>query len=437
MKRSSWYLNLILCFFVLIFLFGLFPDDYMGSAQEQIDPDLLVFINSIRAIDNHCHYSASPDPKTLESKPSDPLGKSPAFFDARQREDNPRWIQAWHGLYGYAEHDFDEAHIRELFRKKLSLMREKGADYPGWIMDQIGIDVALINSPQLGSGQVGRKFRWVPLADGFLLPFEFNDPTGNVQRRRKEIGIGKLPPSLTEYLDQIVTAQLARWQHDGAIAIKFQIAYYRSLDFANPRENDAKAVYERYVGGGFPSSAEYKLLQDFLFRYVARQAGHLGLSVHIHTGEGGGPLFGTTGSNPLLLEPVLNDYGLQETIYVLVHGGFPFDRTVSSLIKKPNVYADISGQTFFRSRNELSETIQPWLETFPEKVMFGTDAFDLSPLRGWEEMAWIATKTGREALALALTRMISTGEVTKERAKKIALMVMRENALRVYRLDTR
>jgi uncharacterized protein len=159
----------------------------------------------------------------------------------------------------------------------------------------------------------------------------------------------------------------------------------------------------------------------------------LGLRVHIHTGEGGGPLFGTAGSNPLLLESVLNDYSLQETVFVLVHGGFPFDRTVSSLIKKPNVFTDISGQTFFRSRNELSDTIQPWLETFPEKVMFGTDAFGLSPLRSWEEMAWISTTTGREALALALTRMIRTNEVTRERAKKIALLVMRENALRLYR----
>jgi Amidohydrolase len=176
-----------------------------------------------------------------------------------------------------------------------------------------------------------------------------------------------------------VKRQLQQWKSNGALAIKFQLAYYRSLDFANVKENDANAIYDRYVQNGVPPTAEYKVLQDFLFRYVAREAGRQGLVLHIHTGEGGGPSFATAGSNPLLLESVLNDYTLRGTMFVLVHAGYPFDRVVSSMIKKPNVYTDISGQTFFRSANGLSETLQPWLESFPEKVMFGTDAFDLSP----------------------------------------------------------
>lgn len=123
---------------------------------------------------------------------------------------------------------------------------------------------------------------------------------------------------------------------------------------------------------------------------------------------------------------------LRGTIFVLLHGKYPFDRTIYSLIKKPNVYADFSGRGFFLSRIDLSETLRPWLETLPEKVMVGTDAFRLTPLRSWEEMAWISTKTGREALALSLTGMLKDGEVTRERAKKIALMVMRENTFTLY-----
>jgi len=117
-----------------------------------------------------------------------------------------------------------------------------------------------------------------------------------------------------------------------------------------------------------------------------------------------------------------------------VHGGFPFDRAVTSLIQKPNVYADISGQTFFRSRHDLSETLRLWLWAFPEKVLFGTDAFTMSPLRGWEEMAWLATRTGRDALALALTKMIAAGEITRPRAEQVARLVMRDNAIKLYGL---
>ena len=419
----------------LMVLFFLFLIAARGAHGQQVpDPDLLHFINGIRAIDNHCHYGPAVDPKTPDAAPTaDPLGKSPAFFDARQREDHPSWIQAWRALYGYRRQDRSDAYVRELFQTKQAFRRGKGADYPSWILDKIGIDIALVNSPQLGYGQDRPRFRWVPLADGFLFPFEYRDPTGNVQRRRKEVGLEKPPASLSDYL-QLVQAKLAQWKSEGALAIKFQIAYYRSLDFANAKEADANTVYDKYKGAGFPTPTEYKLLQDFLFRYAVREAGRLGLAVHIHTGEGGGPLFGTAGSNPLLLESTLNDFSLQGTVFVLVHGGYPFDRSVSSLIKKPNVYTDISGQTFFRSTEELSETLLPWLESFPQKVMFGTDAFDLSPLRGWEEMAWISTKRGREALALALTRMIRAGDVTREHAKTLALMVMRENAARLYGL---
>ena len=119
-------------------------------------------------------------------------------------------------------------------------------------------------------------------------------------------------------------------------------------------------------------------------------------------------------------------------MFVLVHGGFPFDRAVSGLIQKPNVFADVSAQTFFRSRHDLSETLRLWLWAFPEKVLFGTDAFTMAALRGWEEMTWLATKTGREALALALTQMIAAGDITRARAEEIARMVLRDNAMRLY-----
>jgi predicted TIM-barrel fold metal-dependent hydrolase len=103
------------------------------------------------------------------------------------------------------------------------------------------------------------------------------------------------------------------------------------------------------------------------------------------------------------------------------------------LIQKPNVYADVSGQTFFRSRCDLSETLRLWLWAFPEKVLFGTDAFGTG-LRGWEEMTWLAAKSGREALALALTRMIGAGDLTRPRAEEVARMVLRDNAVRLYSL---
>ena len=58
----------------------------------------------------------------------------------------------------------------------------------------------------------------------------------------------------------------------------------------------------------------------------------------------------------------------------------------------------------------------------------------MTPLRGWEEMTWLATRTGREALALALTQMVMAGDITRPRAEEVARMVLRDNAIRLYKL---
>ena len=64
--------------------------------------------------------------------------------------------------------------------------------------------------------------------------------------------------------------------------------------------------------------------------------------------------------------------------------------------------------------------------------MFGTDAFTFGPEVGWAEVAWFSTKTGREALALALTGMMNDKEITRERAVALARMVLRDNAKNLY-----
>ena len=51
---------------------------------------------------------------------------------------------------------------------------------------------------------------------------------------------------------------------------------------------------------GTPPPQQYKLLQDYLFRYIAREAGRLGMAVHIHALEGGGGFYRAAGSDPLL-----------------------------------------------------------------------------------------------------------------------------------------
>jgi predicted TIM-barrel fold metal-dependent hydrolase len=160
------------------------------------------------------------------------------------------------------------------------------------------------------------------------------------------------------------------------------------------------------------------------------------MAVHIHAIDGAGSFYKQSGSNPLLLESAFNDNSLRKTNFVIVHGGYPFTKQTASLMSKSNVYADFSAQTFLLYPRALSEVVRNWLEYYPDKVLFGTDAFALSPEVGWEEAGWLAITTARQALALALTGMMNDGEITRERAIELARMVMRDNAIKLYGLKT-
>jgi len=271
----------------------------------------------------------------------------------------------------------------------------------------------------------------VPTANSLIFPF------GGVEAN-PEVGTVRLPATLDDYSRDVIASTLTRWRGEGTVAIKLSLAYDRSLDFADVAAAEASRIYAAQVQTSTaPAAADYKALQDYLFRVLAREAGRAGLVVHIHVGIGADPWFAIAGANPLLLEPALNDKTLRSTRFVLVHGGWPFQNQAGVMLIKPNLYADFSAQTFLRSPRALSETLRAWLEWYPEKVLFGTDAYPdpNTPASGWEEMLWLANDSARQALAIALTGMMNDGQITRARALQLAKMVLRENAMKLYALD--
>jgi hypothetical protein len=421
---------------------------------QSADPSLVAEINRIKAIDNHSHVpkvvgeNEKPD-EEFDALPCPPETDAAPF--ARALPENPEYVAAWRALYGYDYTDATEAHVRELVDRKRRVMRDEGDNYPAWVLDKLGIDVMLANRVAMGRGLDNARFRWVAYDDALLFPldnaglkranpnraFFFEREDALLKRYLRESNVARLPATLAEYVSQIVAPTLERQRRGGAVAIKFEAAYLRSLDFGEASLVDAMGVYARGVLGGEPQAAGYKTLQDYLFRAVAREAGRLGLAVHIHTGAGCGNYFYVKGSEPALLESVFNDPSLRKTNFVMLHGGAPFDREIAFLCAKPNVYADFSAQTFLLSPRELSEVLRYWLTLYPGKILFGTDTSPGAPGFDWEEVGWQTTTTARSALALALTGMMRDGEITRERASEIARGVMRENAARLYGIGAR
>jgi predicted TIM-barrel fold metal-dependent hydrolase len=395
--------------------------------QMQTDRTLLAEIRAIRAVDNHCHIppQSTPLPAVLSSL--EPLGKTAFHYPSRLRSDNPEWRRVWRALYGVNVSDSSAASTNQILVRKRERMLERGEGWPGWVLDQSGIDVALVNMPQLPAANRGDRFLFVPDANSLIFPFA-------------EETRATLPATVAGYVDSVIRRQLQQWRNDGAVAVKFSTAYARSLDLADVATEDAARIYHQHVSAHtVPSAGDYKALQDYLFRVVAREAGAAGLVVHVHTGIGADPYFAIAGADPLLLENAVNDPTLRSATFVLIHGGWPFDRQAGTMLIKPNVYVDFSAHTFLRHPRSLAETLRAWLEWYPEKVLFGTDAYpeEGAPLNTWEEMLWFASDSAREALAIALTGMMSDGQITRSRALELARMVLRENAMKLYGIGRR
>ena len=419
--------------------------------QTSPDPVLLAEINKIKAVDNHTHVPKVVGPGEKDDD-YDALPCSgylePSDDPAMARPDNPLFLEAWQKLYGYKYNDKSPEHVRELLETKQRVAREQGDNFPAWVLDQLGIEYMLANRVAMGRGLNPPHFLWVAFDDALMLPlnaqamadtpdrkFFYQREAMLLKRYMSQSDISALPPTLDDYIAKVIVPTLERQKKTGAVAIKFEAAYLRSLNFAEPQENEARQVFARHIKGDVPSKPDYIKLQDFLFRAIAREAGRMGLAVHIHTGAGCGGYFDIAGSNPSLLDSVLNDASLRKTNFVLIHGGAgPYTKVTSFLLSKPNVYADFSEQVWMISPSAMSVILRDWLEWYPEKILFGTDLFPGTPEINWEEIGYMTSTTGREALALALTGMVSDGEITRERALELARMVLRENAFKLYRL---
>jgi len=422
----------------------------LGFAQEQPEPALLSEIQKIRAVDNHTHVPrvdlAGESDDEYDALPCD-LYVEPTADNLMVRPDNPEYLAAWKALWNYPYDDPAPAHVKELLATKEKIRKEQGERYPEWVLDRLGIQVMFANRVAMGRGLKPPRFRWVPYDDALMYPldnslmaknpdrkFFFSRENQLLRRYLSDLKLSAIPATLDEYVKQVVTPTLERQKSSGAVAVKFETAYLRSLGFAPAAETEARAIYDQYVRAGIPESARYKLLQDFLFRYIAAEAGRLGIAVHLHTGAGCGGYFKLSGANPVLLDSVINDASLRKTNFVFVHGGPPYTHVTAFLLSKPNVYADFSEQTLLYGVRALAAHLRDWLEWYPEKVLFGTDLYPDTgrPEIGWEEIGWQATDVSRRALALALTGMMHDGEITREHALKLARMALHDNPAKLY-----
>jgi len=405
---------------------------------------LLPQIEKIPIVDMHAH------PGYWDDTDVDAMAVTVTDLDPfRTRDTNPEWAVAAKALFGYPYSDLSPEHKVWLDKKDDELRKEWGKDYWDKILDKVGIEVGVANRVALDYLAGNPRFRWVVFVDPFMFPFNNHDLAINpdravyfpiqekaLHRYMAQVGASQLPADLAGY-EALISRVLEQDKQQGAVAIKFEAPYFRSLvNISDPPREKAEAIYRKYYSGGVPSAEEYLVFQDYVFRYLIAHAGPEHLEVHVHSAVGAGNYYYLREGNAMDLENILRDTRYKDTTFVMIHGGYPYDRESIWLAALPNVYLDSSEFVLLVYPAEFSHILKNWFEIYPEKIVFGSDSFPYTREVAVPETYWLAIHTARTASAAALAEMVAEGEISEAKALDIARDYFHDTTAKLFGLPT-
>ena len=411
-----------------------------GADVPQIYARLLKQIDQIPIYDDHSH-ATFPDDSDMDAMAAPPDESSVL----RLREDNPEFVAAAKALFGYPYGDFKPEHAKWLIDKKKAAEASGSTAYWDSILDKLNIETCLANRVALAPYLDPKRFHWVFFMDSVLFPFDNRAQIAKngdmavyiplqekvLQRYMKQEGMNGLPADLAAY-EAFVRQTVVDNQKKGGVAMKFEAAYFRSLYFRDPPREQAEAIYAKYHAGGAPTDEEYRTFQDYVFRVLIDQAGKSGVPMHFHSAVGIGDYFSLRNGNPLNLENVVRDPRYSKVKFVLIHGGYPYTLDMIWMTAAKNVYTDSSLMGYYVYPSELKRILKQWITLFPDKIMFGSDAFPFNDAVGAEETFWLASRSARTAVAAALAELVSEGAFNEDKALELARMYLHDNAAKLY-----
>ena len=411
-----------------------------GDVKKTYDR-LLKQIETIPMYDNHSHpgFADDTDVDAMASPPDERA-------TLRLRDDNPEFVAGAKALFGYPYEDFRPEHATWLAERKKAAEQTPGVAYFDSILDKLNVDICLANRAMMAPYLDPKRFHWVFFGDSFFYPFDNSAERAStpdmgvyiplqekmLARWKKQEGVDRLPEDLAGYEGFVRRTLTDNQLKHGGVAIKFEAAYFRTLYFSDPPRAHAEAVYIKYREGGVPTEGEYRQFQDYIFRVLVDQAGKLQLPMHFHSAVGIGDYFSLRNGNVLNLENVVRDPRYKNVTFVLIHGGWPYEREAALMTAVKNVYLDTSFQSEMLYPSQFKDVLKQLLTLYPDKMMYGSDAFPFNEALGAEESFWLAARTTRTGLAAALAELVEEGAITEPKALELARNYLHDNAARLY-----
>jgi uncharacterized protein len=222
-------------------------------------------------------------------------------------------------------------------------------------------------------------------------------------------------------LEQLIDRVISRNVAAGSRSFKAAIAYDRTLAVDRVARADAERVFGR--NPGVVTAVERKTFGDYIIRFFLDRARELGLVFQVHTG-----LARLAGSNPLLLEPLLQDF--PEVVFDLFHGGYPWIHDVAALAHNyPNVRLNLTWLPQL-STTLAAETLKEWLEVVPQvdRITWGGDCFT-------PEETYGSLLAAREAISRALADLVDNEYLRMDTAMDAVRSILATGGARIYGLD--
>lgn len=234
--------------------------------------------------------------------------------------------------------------------------------------------------------------------------------------------------SYEAYLEQQVLEEI----NMGMVALKLAIAYWRNLNINVVSLQDAQSIFNKICEGKSISKAEEKDLQDYLIGFFVKLSIKYDLPMQIHTGHQEPSATGNgndiRNSNVELLIPFIGRN--KKVTFVLLHCGFPYIDAYLTIIKNySNVYMDFSW-IYVISQYDAKVALHKAIEMIPNHriIGFGGDYLQV-------ELAYAHQKTARRLINSVLNEKINDGYLTQKEAKEIAVNILRDNAIGLYKLN--
>jgi predicted TIM-barrel fold metal-dependent hydrolase len=238
-------------------------------------------------------------------------------------------------------------------------------------------------------------------------------------------------PTLDEIVEKL-KAQLQDVRAQGYVALKSIAAYRTGLaiqTWSNEEVAAAFAAARQEVQQHGRVRLGYKPLLDTLLHIVFKEAARQELPIQFHTG------YGDTDAdmllaNPLNLRAVFEQEQYRAMPIVLLHESYPYTRQGAYLAAVyENAYLDLSYGIPFLGYSEMLEFTRAAFDVAPySKLLYSSDG------SGMPELHWLSAHNGRRIIGQVLWERVSNGELDIADAEQTGAAVLRDNALKLYRL---